>query len=151
MEEKFLAGMGLNSKEIAVYQVILKNSSATPVTIARTTVIKRTTAYGIARGLAERGFVVEDATRRPRIFAPARPEQVLGLIEEERSRLTEKEGKLKNLAEELSKISAGRKYPVPTVRFIEEQKIGQFMRDQIPEWCQSILATDSIWWGFQDH
>ena len=151
MDESLLISLGLAGKEVTLYKEVLKSGSATPALLGKVCGVKRTTAYSIARSLVEKGFLVEDATRRPRIFSATSPDDVLLLIDAERKRLDEKEGSLKRLSAELSKISAKTSYPVPTVRFVEEDKIEQFLRQQSPVWNKSLTDSEPTWWGFQDH
>lgn len=151
MNLSLLAPLDLNESEIQVYKTVLSLGQVTPPALAKVAGVKRTTAYSIARGLVEKGLLVEDGTRRPRVFAPASPDQVRGLIESEKARFREREASLGTLADELAKISAQKSYPVPTVRFIEEDKIGAFLRQQTPEWDKSLLEVDPTWWGFLDH
>jgi predicted transcriptional regulator len=151
MDSKLLEPLGLNDSESALYAAILKAGSLPPAALAKAAGLKRTTAYSVARSLIEKGLIVEDTTRRPRVFAPASPEQVLGLIERDKKQMATREKSLERLAAELSKLSAKNAYPVPTVRFIEEGKIDSFMRQQTPVWDANLLATEPTWWGFQDH
>ncbi len=151
MNEKLLAAFGLNHKEIKLYRVVLKMGVASPVMLARATGIKRTTAYSIARTLVEKGLLVEDASKRPRLFSPSSPGAVQGLIAEEKKRLNVREKIFKQLAEELTKNEAEKTYPVPQIRFIPEEKIRQFLKEEAYKWDSSMLRYDTIMWGFQDH
>ena len=151
MDEKLLLSLNLNESELALYKALLKAGSLTPVSLAKNAGLKRTTAYSVARSLVEKGLVIEDATRRPRIFKPASAEEVLSLVDIEKKKLLERESSLKTLAGELSKMSAESTYPVPTIRFIEEKKINSFLDQESSSWNESLLATDPTWWGFQDH
>lgn len=152
MDESLLEPLGLNESELAVYQAVLRAGTITPTDLAKTAKVKRTTAYSIARSLVDKGLLTEDATRRPRVFIPATPEQVMSLIEGEKRQLALKEEVLTKLAAELSTLSAKTAYPVPTVRFIEEAKLNSFLHQQADVWDASLLASDErTWWGFQDH
>jgi sugar-specific transcriptional regulator TrmB len=152
MEEKLLEALGLSHKEMSLYRAVLRVGEVTPAALAKTTGVKRTTAYSMARGLVERGLLREDTTRRPRVFLPATPKEVLALIGQEKKRLEEKEAVLKGVAEALEKHAAQTKYPVPTLRFIEEAKIERFLHHQAPAWDKSMLKNNELtWWGFQDH
>jgi len=152
MDEKLLDSLGLSHREIGVYRAVLKLGSVTPVTLAKAAGVKRTTAYSIARGLVEKGLLVEDASKRPRTFDLASPEDVLALLEEEKKRLSHKETVLKAVAEQLTELSSTSNYPIPTLRFIEEGKIVNFLKQQAPVWDKSIIDTkETTWWGFQDH
>jgi len=151
MDKNLLVPLDLNESEVAVYTAVLEAGALTPVALAKVAGVKRTTAYSIARGLVEKGLLIEDATRRPRVFTPATPEHVEALIEGEKELFKKREASLRSLANEIGKISAQKSYPVPTVRFIEEDKIGAFLRQQTPEWDRSMLEIEPNWWGFNDH
>lgn len=131
---------------------MLKLGSATPVALAKAAGVKRTTAYSIARGLVEKGLLVEDATKRPRTFDLASPANVLALIAEEKKHLSKKEATLTAVAKQLAELSSKSNYPIPTLRFIEEARIAGFLKQQAPVWDKSILESkETTWWGFQDH
>src|SRR3990167_10979431 len=91
MEEKLLAALGLNAREAKVYRAVVKHGEIDPASLSKATGIKRTTAYAIARGLAEKGLLVEDATKRPRTFLSASPKEVQHIVTEERKRLDVRE------------------------------------------------------------
>jgi sugar-specific transcriptional regulator TrmB len=86
MDENLLRTLGLTASEIAVYTAVLASGGVTPVALAKLAGVKRTTAYSIARSLIEKGLLVEDSTRRPRVFRSATPEQVLELVHLEKKR-----------------------------------------------------------------
>ena len=151
MDEKLLESLGLNPKEIKLFKAILKAKQLAPADLAKAISIKRTTAYSMARGLVEKGLLVEDATKRPRVFMLATPKDIERLIFSEQERMKSKERNLKDLASRLSQLITTDTYPVPQIRFIEEEKIGQFMKDATAEWEKSMIEKDSTWWGFQDH
>lgn len=151
MTDGLLKSLGLEGKEAILYQEVLKSGASTPVALGKAAGMKRTTAYSIARSLVEKGFLREDATRRPRVFVAATSEEVLSIVDSERKRLNTKEDSLKRLSAELSKLSAKSSYPVPTVRFVEEDKIDHFLHQQSPIWNESLANTEPTWWGFQDH
>lgn len=152
MDQKLLEALDLNPSEIAIYTAVLASGGLAPAALAKVANMKRTTAYSVAGSLVEKGLLVEDATKRPRIFTPSDSEQVLALIERERKQVSVREETLKRLANELTTISASTSYPVPTVRFIEEGKIHDFLRTQTVVWDQNILESkETTWWGFQDH
>lgn len=152
MNEANLEKLGLKEKEIALYQAVLKNGPSTPVSLSRMLGIKRTTCYSLARGLAEKGLLFEDTSARPRTFAAATANDVLALIGEEKKRALAKEEVLKAVAEELAQAAERTRYPVPTLRFVDEKKLGRFLRQEMPVWDKSMLVrAEPAWWGFQDH
>src|SRR3989344_1385976 len=151
MEEKLLAALGLNAREAKVYLAVVKHGETDPASLSKATGIKRTSAYAIARGLAEKGLLVEDATKRPRTFLPALPKEVEHIAVEERKRLDVRERLFKELAGDLSRAQSAKSYPVPQIRFLEEEKIERFLYSETPKWIKSIATDDGTWWGFQDH
>ncbi len=151
MEEKLLAALGLNPREANVYRAVVKHGEIDPASLSRTTGIKRTSAYAIARGLAEKGLLIEDSTKRPRTFLPASPKEVEHIATQERKQLATREMLYKQLASELSRAESAKTYPVPQIRFIESEKIERFLYAEAPKWIESLLNEDGTWWGFQDH
>lgn len=152
MDLSVLEPLDLNKSEISLYKAVLKLGQVTPAEIARVTSLKRTTAYNIARSLVEKGLLIEDATRRPAVFTLADAEQVLTQIEKEKKLLVEREESYKKIAAEISKVAVGKEYAVPTVRFVEEDKIEEFLKKNAPVWVQSSIAQKEFtWWGWQDH
>jgi hypothetical protein len=96
--------------------------------------------------------LVEDTTRRPAVFSLADAEQVLTQIAKEKKQLAEREESYQKIAAEISKANANKDYPVPTVRFIEEGKISDFLHKQAPVWDKNMVEIgEKTWWGFQDH
>lgn len=139
---------------MALYKAILKAGQLTPAEIAKLTNLKRTTTYNVARALVEKGLLAEDTTRRPAAFVLADPEQILTRIVKEKKQLAEREESYKKIAAEISKLAVGKEYTVPTVRFIEEDKIEEFLKKHASAstWDESaIRINECTWWGFQDH
>lgn len=152
MDLAVLEPLDLNKNETFLYKAVLKAGQLTPAEIAKLTNMKRPTAYNVGRSLVEKGLLVEDTTRRPAVFALADAEQVLTQISKEKKQLAEREQSYQKIAAEISKLTAGKEYVVPTVRFVEEHKIDDFMRKQSLIWDKNMLDIDErTWWGFQDH
>lgn len=151
MNEALLNSLGLNTKEAKLYRAVLKARHITPAELAKIAGIKRTTAYSLARGLVEKGLFIEDSTRRPRMFMTATAEDLQGVIESERKRSRERQELLNKLAEEVSQVNAETSYPVPRIKFVEEDKLESYLHQAMPEWDKSMLKTEPTWWGFQDH
>lgn len=152
MDISVLEPFDLSKNEIALYKAILKSGQLTPAEIAKLTNLKRSTAYNVARALAEKGLLVEDSTRRPAIFVLANSEQILTHIEKEKKILAEREESYKKISAEISKVTASKTYAVPTVRFVEEAKMEAFLRKNASLWDSSAAELgEYTWWGFQDH
>ena len=151
MDENLLGSLGLTSKEIKIYKAVVAAIEITPAALAKAVGIKRTTTYSIARSLVETGFLNEDASRRPRIFRAAAPEDIESAIENEKRRSEERQELLKRLAEEISISHAETSYPVPRIKFIEESKMAAYFIQAFPIWIKSMVDTKEYgFWGYQD-
>lgn len=151
MDETLLSSLGLSENEVRLYREVVKAKEITPTALAKVTGIKRTTAYSMARGLVEKGLLLEDGTRRPRVFAPTGPEEMVAVIEGEKRRFEERQELLQKLGEQVSMAQAENSYPVPRIRFIEEAKINTYFKTAFPVWMESMLETkEHGFWGFQD-
>jgi len=150
MDEKLLSSLGLNIKEIKIFKAVLRAREISPAQLGKAVGIKRTTCYSLARGLVEKGFLVEHATKRPRTFSIASAVAIEGTLEDERKRLATREKVLKRFTTELSRATADDSYPVPQIRFVEEPKMEQFLRSQLFKWDESMLQADATCWGFFD-
>ena len=150
MDEKLLSALDLSPQEIKLYRVVLNEREITPALLSKKAGVKRTTAYSMARGLVEKGLLIEDATRRPRVFLPARSEDIAGVIEVEKKRSEEKQALLLQLADEVEKVEAEKNYPVPKIRFVEEDKVNPFLSQRTSEWIESMEKVEKTFWGFQD-
>lgn len=151
MDAKLLSSLGLSEGEVRLYKAVLTAREISPAALAKAAGMKRTTAYSAARALVEKGLLIEDATKRPRTFAPAAPEDLALAIETEKKRSLERQELLKKLAEQVSMTNAEAAYPVPRIRFIEEGKLNDFFHQVFPVWNASMLETgEHEFWGFQD-
>jgi hypothetical protein len=72
-------------------------------------------------------------------------------IEKEENRLLQK----REVLREVIKASAERQkeapYPFPSVSLITEAELPVYLKRRCATWNQRVMATDGIWWGFQDH
>lgn len=151
MKEKLLTSLGLSVNETRVYKAILKTRIASPATLAIMTGVKRTTAYHTARMLVDKGLLIEDSTKRPKVFLSATTEDIQTLIDTERNKFVNREKVLQELSNELSRTGIDESYPVPQIHFVEEEKLEQFFYKAVLRWNESVLAKKVAWWGFQDH
>jgi sugar-specific transcriptional regulator TrmB len=150
MNKELFEKLGFSPNEIAIYKALLKTREVAPVELARLTGIKRTTCYSLARGLAEKGFLYEDATKRPKKFVLVPPSELKSIIEHEKKLAEEREIALGQFTEQLTQYEAKTSYPVPEIRFIEESKLEEFLYKRSNVWVSSIEEHDNIWWGYQD-
>lgn len=151
MDEQVLMQLGLNASEIRLYKTVVTARHIAPSELAKAIDVKRTTAYSMARGLVEKGLLLEDGTRRPRVFAPAGPEEIQVAIDAEKKRSQERQALLERLSEKVSQTQAETSYPVPRIKFIEEGKLEQYLYKTILIWWGNMQQTNErTWWGFQD-
>lgn len=151
MKENLLTSLGVSENEIKIYKALLKTREASPSTLAKITGIKRTTAYHTASMLTDKGLLIEDSTKSPKVFSLATPEHIQELVDGERIKFNKKEKILKEIASELSRVTASESYAVPQIRFVEEEKLEQFFRKEISQWNESAINKKVDLWGFQDH
>ncbi len=151
MDKRLLLSLGLSEGEARLYAEVAKAREISPSALAKEAGMKRTTAYSAARVLVEKGLLVEDTTKRPRVFRLAVADELALAISAEQKRSEDRQMLLKQLADEVSVTSAEKSYPVPKIRFVEEKNIGAFFRQETGKWNASMMETDATWWGFQDH
>ena len=65
--------------------------------------------------------------------------------------MKEKEELVKQAIGELQMVSSEKSYPVPKIRFIEENDLEKFLFDNLAKWQKEVVASDGHWRGFQDH
>lgn len=150
MDEKLFVSLGLSAKETKLFKAVLKGRELSPAQLAKAVGIKRTTCYSLARGLVEKGFLIEHAAKRPRTFSLSQAADLERTLHEERKRLTEREKTMKRFTDELSRATAEDSYPVPQLRFVEEGKLEHFLNSQSFKWDESMLKADGTCWGFFD-
>lgn len=146
-----LKELGLNDKEIEVYLALIKQGKTTPATLAKTTKINRATVYNIAKGLQSKGIIAEDLSGKTLYFTPLPLSSLEQIISRPIRELQEKQSVVKKAMDELSLITANKEYPVPKIRFVEENQLENFLYENIEKWQKSIIATDKVWWGTQDY
>jgi predicted DNA-binding transcriptional regulator len=145
-----LQKIGLNDKEIKVYLSLLKNGKTTPANLAKLTKINRATIYNVAQGLQSKGIVAEDLTDKILYFSPLPPQNLEQIVERPKRELKAKELLIKKAINDLLLIKADKNYPVPKIRFVEEDKLEDFLYDNTKKWLKNIIEFDGVWWGFQD-
>lgn len=148
--ESILADIGLNTKEIKIYLTLLKNGKSLPSTLSRLTKINRASVYSTAKGLLAKGIIAEDMSGKTLYLSPLPIENLMQLVEKPKRELDEKADLIKKAVNELSFLTADKKYPVPKIRFVEESDVEDFLYTHCAKWNKEIMKSDGIWWGFQD-
>jgi predicted transcriptional regulator len=149
--QETLRGIGLQDKEIKIYLTLLKNGRTTPATLSTLTKINRATVYNLAKGLMGKGIIAEDLSGKTLYLVPLPPTHLRELIEKPKRELEEKEELVKKAIADLSLITADKKYPVPKIRFVEEDQLEDFLYDNFVKWQHELAKQEYTWWGIQDH
>ncbi|MFA5987384.1 MAG: helix-turn-helix domain-containing protein [Candidatus Paceibacterota bacterium] len=149
IQEK-LEKTGLLPHEALVYLEIIKRGSLTPHQLESFTGLNRTTIYGIAKSLEQKGLVVEDRGTTKKKFL-AEPESLKQLLEEDAKKVREKTKIIEAIIPELNSIALNSKYTLPKIQFIEEKNIARYLHKETASWNESAQKYDNTWWGFQDY
>ncbi len=151
MNKALLFELGLNAKEAQVYQTALKYPKVSPAALAKQTKLPRPTVYNICKSLVAKGLLIEDLGEKSLQLVPASALELKSLIKKEEDEYKAKARVIEELSNELSLMKSGDSYPVPKIRFIEEKSLEEYLYSRTAAWNDSIMASDGIWWGFQDH
>jgi len=84
MFEDVLVTLGLTNEESSIYLSLLENGPQTATGIAKTSKVKRTYVYPIARRLVQKGLITQSRKGPVTAFAPLSPARLLGLAEEKK-------------------------------------------------------------------
>ncbi|MFA7319008.1 MAG: helix-turn-helix domain-containing protein [Parcubacteria group bacterium] len=146
-----LKKLGLNEKETRVYLALLRHGQAKPAELAKLTKLNRATLYHTAKSLVSSGIIAEDLSGKALQYVILPIDNMKNILESDKRELKEKEKLVKQAVGELQMISSEKSYPVPKIRFIEENDLEKFLFDNLVKWQKEVIASDGHWWGFQDH
>lgn len=143
--------LGLSEKEIKVYLTLLKHGKTKPSDLAKLTKISRPTLYNIAKQLISKGMIAEDYSTKVLHFSPLPPENLKNMLEGAKREMAQKEDLINKAIAEISLIAPAKAYPVPKIRFIEEENIEKYLFDNLIKWQKEVISSDGVWRCFQDH
>jgi len=146
-----LSDLGLNPKEIEVYLTLLEQGKTTPTTLSKITKINRATIYNITKSLISKGIIAEDTSGKVTYFIPLPLSNLEQIIARPMRELQDKQVLVQKAIDELSTLSVKSNYPVPKIRFVEEQDLENFLYENIEKWQKSVIEVDQTWWGIQDY
>lgn len=146
-----LKKLEFSDKEILVYLALLRNGKTKPSTLATITKLNRATLYNIAKNLISKGVVAEDISSKVLHYTPLPIESLNKLTDHAKREIKEKESLIKTAINDLGLITTDKSYPVPKIRFIEENNLEKFLFDNTTKWQQAVIDSDGIWWGYQDN
>ena len=149
--QQTLKKLGLNDKETHVYLALLRHGKTKPSVLAKLTKLNRATLYHTAKELVSKGIVAEDLSGKVLHFVALPADNLKNILEYAKRDLKEKEDLIKEAIGELQIINSEKACPVPKIRFVEENNLEKFLFDNLVKWQKEVIATDGIWWGFQDH
>lgn len=146
-----LKKIGLNDKEVKVYLTLFENGATKPTVLAKMTKLNRATLYNVAQGLISKGIVSGDLSGKSLVFTPLPPSDLEKILAPAKRDLEEKASLIEEAVSELNLIVSGKQYPIPKIRFIEENNLEKFLFDNLEKWQDEVIGSDGVWWGYQDH
>lgn len=105
MINKFLKGIGLSDKEIAVYIELLSKEKSSVLDLSKKTNIIRTSVYPILDNLLEKGLVSEIKIGKKVYFQAEAPERIGSYIESQKIRFEEQSQLAKEYIPQLKSLS----------------------------------------------
>jgi len=151
MIEQTLEQLGLNKKEIMIYLEILKRGKTTPARVALSTAINRATVYSVAKNLIKKGIISGDFGGKTLYLTADSGKDLPTLLTRDKKVLLEKENLIKKALDEISSLPINTKYAVPSIRFVVEENMEEYLYKQTEKWNQSMSKEGAGCWGFQDH
>ncbi len=148
--ESFLKEIGLTDNEIEVFLTVSKSGRLSYGNLAKHINFNRTTMYGVARSLIKKGLLHEDIGSSKKYLVAIEPKELISPLEREQKILDHKKSLAMKAIQEFSQSPRSDKHFAPRIRFVEEDKIEQFLFAQMAKWNYSIKKYDGMWWGFQD-
>lgn len=149
MLEEILKKIGLSEKETLVYLCILEYGKVSNTTVSKVTKINRTTVYGIAKELIDKGIIDQEIGGINAYYRALPLSELRSLYEKEEAELENKKKDIEHAIRELSSVPKSKKYSVPKIKFVEEYQLEEFLYKRLPVWTENIKGED-YWWGFQD-
>ena len=151
MENENLKKLGLSDKEIAVFLCVLQNSKIAPALVSSITKINRPTVYSVAKELIGKGLIAEDSAGPTKYLVSLGEKAVFNLLKSKEREIEKTKEILPEIVKELSKLPKNGSYSVPRMRFVDEERMADFLLEQSEVWAKSGEMSDKTWWGFQDH
>ena len=146
-----LTKLGFDEKEAKLYLTLLRRGKMKYSELAKAAGIHRTSVYHLANNLISKGVVTEDESGKVTELVPLPPENLENILQEDRRELERKEVLVSQAVDELERISADKEYPVPKLKFVEENDVEKYLYNNTEKWQRSIQDLGVEWWGFQDH
>lgn len=146
-----LKEIGLTDKETSVYLCVLEYQKILPAKVSSLTGINRPTVYSVAKELAKKGLIAEDQAGKAKYLVSLGVKSLENFVNIKELNVRKLKQEVLEIISELNKLPKKGKYSVPKIRFIEEDRLKDFLINESHTWAKSVLDTDNTWWGFQDH
>lgn len=150
MIEQLLKQLNFNEKEIKIYLTLLSHGKLEATEVSRLTGINRTTVYSIAKELIKKRVVIEDIGSINKLLVAKNPQELRRIISNQEEALIKSKSVVEQAIFELGKLQPKLAASLPKVVFIPEEDLEKYLYERSDLWCKSIMASDGIWWGFQD-
>lgn len=149
--DRQLKQFGLTENEVRVYLEVLNHGKVATRQLPALTHINRTTVYSIAKKLTAMGLVSEDLGGKVTYLVALPPQRLHDMIKKEQEQIDSQKKVVDELVRALTPLQSNVGYSVPKIRFVDEAQIDKHLYDAADRWNESMMATDRMWWGFQDH
>lgn len=141
--EQRLQDIGLSEPESAIYLALLRSGGLPASAVAKEVGLRRTTAYAILKGLAQKGFVEVFIKRGRQIFIAEKPRNVAGYFEKKLQAFTDGIPLLESLEKKQTQASG--------VRFIETiEELRRFYVGILREYrhrSYAAMGNSNAWQG----
>ncbi len=150
MLQDLLERLGFSKKEILVYLTLVQRGRLTASELAATTQLNRTTVYGILSSLINKNVVIEDLAAATSAYLPAPVSSLVELFEKEEAQVRKQKELATRAATEISRLASNQSFQFAKITFIDEPDIESHLSNRTTRWCESMMAGDEVWRGFQD-
>jgi hypothetical protein len=151
MINELLTQIGLSDGERTIYLLLGEFGASTAQRLSRVSKIARSSVYFFLEELEAKGLCKKQKKRGTSFFELMPAKAILDYVDKSKRELVIRETAAKELLQQLPAIFGGRQSIVPTLQFVEgEKNLDKFLWSSLPAWHESMLASDNIWWGYQD-
>jgi len=152
MIQDLLQQLDLSSSEAKLYISLAEIGEAPAKVLAKRVGLQRTTAYAALNQLQLKGLVSIEKRQGANRFVANSLDAIEAMLDHNRKKIKQQEVALQKISGFLGPFFQSKTHIPTRVQFFEGNKnVEQMLYQYCKEWLKSILSTDSIWWGYQDH
>jgi sugar-specific transcriptional regulator TrmB len=146
-----LRDFGFSDKESKLYLLLAECGKATATSLSRRSKLSRSSVYFVLDSLRKRGLVSAETKNGTTYFAPCDPQVLKEELKCSQQEIAKKILSAEKLAQQLLPFFRAKQFHVPKLHFIEgRQAVLKTLSNREDLWHESMLKTDSTWWGFED-